>query len=317
MKTSKLLFPGALALALLGWLVVPVTQARAPSEEFVPQTGHWVRGAFLEFYRSSPDALLLFGYPITDAFEDALSGRQVQYFQKARFDLSPSGDGTTVELAPLGSWLYEPESEAGSAVDTGGPCRHFSSGFDVCEPFLSFYQRYEGERFFGDPIGPMEVRTGRLMQYFERARVEWWPEKPGGDQVQLADLGRIYFGKAVNQPSLLRPLPPNESLDELIEPQAHAFAGKALTSNGETQDLYIVVWDRYLQPVAQATVGVTLSFADGSQEFYRAPSTGEDGISHLVFTPKAQPNGSVVTVKVTVSAHGESADTATWFRIWW
>ena len=47
-----------------------------------------------------------------------------------------------------------------------------------------------GEAYFGEPISPMEVMpNGRLVQYFERARMEWWPEKPTGMRVVLTDVG--------------------------------------------------------------------------------------------------------------------------------
>ena len=51
--------------------------------EYFPETGHWVTGAFLEKYYSTPNPQELFGYPITDAFPEYISGLTVQYFEKA------------------------------------------------------------------------------------------------------------------------------------------------------------------------------------------------------------------------------------------
>lgn len=42
--------------------------------------------------------------------------------------------------------------------------------------FRGYYDRYGGERIFGRPISPPLVVNGREIQWFERARLESWPE---------------------------------------------------------------------------------------------------------------------------------------------
>jgi len=57
--------------------------------QYFPETSHWVSGPFLDKYNSVEEPELLFGYPITEEFDDPISGYLVQYFQRARFELHP------------------------------------------------------------------------------------------------------------------------------------------------------------------------------------------------------------------------------------
>ncbi|HEV8638222.1 MAG TPA: hypothetical protein VG370_28755 [Chloroflexota bacterium] len=51
--------------------------------------------------------------------------------------------------------------------------------------FLDFFERNGGIDVFGLPrTGEFEL-NGRTVQYFQRARFEWWPENPGPYRVQL------------------------------------------------------------------------------------------------------------------------------------
>jgi hypothetical protein len=64
----------------------------------------------------------------------------------------------------------------------------------VIYAFFSFFDNNGGAELFGYPIseyGP-ENGTGRIVQYFQRARLEWYPELAPEQRVQLADLGSIH-----------------------------------------------------------------------------------------------------------------------------
>jgi hypothetical protein len=54
--------------------------------QYFPQTGHWVRGEFLRKYNSVDNPEVVFGYPITEAFQEQFRGRVIQYFNYARFE---------------------------------------------------------------------------------------------------------------------------------------------------------------------------------------------------------------------------------------
>jgi hypothetical protein len=76
----------ALFLFLAIFLPEPVfVFAQSTAVLFFPETGHYVKGDFLLFYRSAPDPRLLFGYPITEEITSK-DGKTVQYFQRARLN---------------------------------------------------------------------------------------------------------------------------------------------------------------------------------------------------------------------------------------
>ncbi len=63
----------------------------------------------------------------------------------------------------------------------------------VSPQFEGFYFARGGERILGRPIAPAEIVNGRLVQWFERARVEHWPEYAGTPyEIQLGRLGAEY-----------------------------------------------------------------------------------------------------------------------------
>jgi hypothetical protein len=62
--------------------------------------------------------------------------------------------------------------------------------------FLNFWRRNGGKLLLGYPITGEIVENGRIVQYFERARLEYHPEHFGTDQqVMLALLGRELFAQ--------------------------------------------------------------------------------------------------------------------------
>lgn len=61
--------------------------------------------------------------------------------------------------------------------------------------FLKFWRENGGVLIFGYPIGEEIVEEGRIVQYFERARLEFHPDRLGqDDQIQLSLLGRELTG---------------------------------------------------------------------------------------------------------------------------
>lgn len=63
----------------------------------------------------------------------------------------------------------------------------------VAGRFQSFYNSHNGERLFGKPLGQPLVEGGREVQWFERARLEYYPEYTGTPyDVQLGLLGLSY-----------------------------------------------------------------------------------------------------------------------------
>jgi len=283
------------------------------TSQYFPETGHSVSGEFWQYYQSIPNADLVFGYPLTEAFTDTNSARVVQYFTRARFELHPEQPtGQRVRLSDLGSSVYVP----GQSVNMYSPvgCRTFSNGNFACYAFLEFFDKYGGEAVFGQPISGFESLNGRIVQYFERARFDWYPEYGEGQKVVLADLGRIYFDVVREDPNRLQPVQYNGIVDVLTL-QTRAFVWKAVTQSNDQQAVYVVVQDQMFNPVYNATVAVTVYWSAGSPQSI-ALSTDRNGIVIVPFAIQNQPYGSLVTVNVRVLYQGLENSTITSFRVW-
>lgn len=316
MKRSRIVLVLLCAIALIAVNIRPAV-AQTTDSVYVSETGHWIWGEFLRMYNSVNDPLLLFGYPITDDFTDPVTKQHVQYFERARFDLVDTERGQEIKIAPLGALLHEEGVPLADIPNEGPTCRAFTTGYSVCYAFLQFYDAYDGKKYFGDPVSSLEVVNGRYVQYFDKVRMEWWPEKDAGQRVVLSNLGRIYFDKVVADPTLLKSSPPTNIAGSLLKPKVRVFARNALARAGGQQVIYVVVQDQYLRPMANSQVGVTLVYPDQTQEFYRLPETNEFGITQFSFTVPEFEIRSVIDVEAEVTLRGETANGSSWFRIWW
>src|SRR5215218_2397973 len=72
---------------------------------YFPETGHNVKGNFLTYYKGVRDPKLLFGYQITEQITSK-DGKTVQYFQRARFELT-TNSSAKVQLTAVGRSLYK------------------------------------------------------------------------------------------------------------------------------------------------------------------------------------------------------------------
>lgn len=69
------------------------------------------------------------------------------------------------------------------------------TGQTVRDAFLDFFDTNGGLDIFGYPRTGEFAMNGRWVQYFQRARFEYWPENPPGQQVQLGLLS-VELGKS-------------------------------------------------------------------------------------------------------------------------
>ena len=313
----RILIP-LMILALLPGLAT-ATHAQTPAGQESFETGFIVRGIFLEQYNSIPNPLDIYGLPISNEFRYITpSGiTTVQYFTKARFDLVNGPGGDEIVVASLGSVLY-PGPGPQAPVPTDSPaCRQFAStGKSVCYAFLQFYNANSGADHFGNPISDLEIREGRYVQYFEKVRMEWQPERDADSHVVLTDLGKRHYDLMVGQ------IDPLNGLDSAIvgqprQPKAHAFVARALIPARSQQTLYIVVYDLFRKPVADAQVWVTMVQPDGERVPYNAGNTNANGISVLTFQVGDWQPQQVVELEVRIEAAGEVSLAQSWFRIWY
>lgn len=300
---------------LFGLLVLPVGGALAqegPSRYF-SETGHNVSGDFLAYYESISNAEQIFGYPLTEAFTDAKSGRLIQYFTRARFEFYPENpEGQRVRISALGEALYQPGGQLNIFTPIG--CRAFANGKAVCYDFLNFFETNGGEAVFGYPISGFEFLNERIVQHFQNARFEWYPENPEGSKVVLADLGRAYFNAVGEDVTRLTPVSASQII-EVLSIQARAFSWKAVTQANDVQTVYVIVQDQTLSPVQDAIAAVTIFFPNGSPRSVSLP-TNQYGVVIIPFEVVDQPPGSLVTVYVQVYYQGKTSSAVTSFRIW-
>ncbi|MEZ4571461.1 MAG: cellulase family glycosylhydrolase [Thermomicrobiales bacterium] len=176
------------------------------------ETGHSIAEPFLSGW-SARGGLAGPGLPLTRPYvRQDLNGDWmfVQDFERARLEYHPEFAGEPAEIlgAPVGRELAldHPEPEH---FTTTQPC--VASDDRLCFPgvdfgveagFRDFWLSNNGEVRFGFPISGEFRENGVVVQYYERARLEWHPELPVGEQIvvapivqeQLIDLGWLLLG---------------------------------------------------------------------------------------------------------------------------
>ncbi len=317
MRIAKRVGLGIVLLIIIATFCQPVSADSSTSRWF-PITRHFVQGDFLDFYQNAPDPLTLFGYPITEAFTDQ-TGRLTQYFQRARFDLVMTEKGPTVILAKLGWMLYDENGKPPGFLEDPLSCRLFpSTGKNVCYTFLQFYDSYHGEIYFGEPISGAELRDGRIVQYFEKARMEYLKNLPEGHRVILTKLGDqaadIYLPQPKEYPGAI---PGGAPQIETLA--ARAFVSQALVARGMKQTVFLIVNDQDLRPVRGAEASVTVVKPNGAKFIFRPRAvTDANGILKFeVLVPTDLAPRQAVIMDITAEIQGMKTKTATWFRLWY
>lgn len=290
--------------------------AQTGGAKYFSETGHNVTGEFLAFYQANPNAVMYYGYPITEQYTDR-NGLTVQYFQRARFEYRADlPEGQRVQLTPLGRGMYE--TLLPLDISNAFSCRTFvETGFSVCFDFLEFFEANGGAANFGFPISGFEYHENKLVQYFERARLEWQPWQAEGHRVVISDLGRAYFDKLGEDPALLAPASPLDNAPRVVtELRVRAFAWKAVTLATDTQSFFIIVQDQNLQPVTGASCAVVVNWPNGALDTTTLPSN-QYGLAIVSIQFFDQPRDKLVYLNVSCSLDGLTGRTTTSFRIWY
>lgn len=167
---------------------------------YFPETDHYVCGAFLEFF-DSRGGLAIFGHPLTEACHDvSQTGLRVQYFQRARFELHPDAPPAyRVQLGLLADelgYVFPPVHE--DRVPRSNTALHHyfpETQHIVSYAFLDYFRENGGIDVFGYPRSEFMHEAGRVVQYFQRAKMEWHPESPLGSRIKLSNLGEEYLDR--------------------------------------------------------------------------------------------------------------------------
>jgi len=289
-------------------------QAQSPDVLFFAETGHTVRGEFLNYFNGAANPTLVFGYPITEQITSR-DGKTVQYFQRARFELVADSLGNPhIQLTATGQALYKPGEPQN--IYNPAACQMFvSTGYSVCFQFLDFYKANGGPARFGKPISPFEFHNGLLVQYLENARFEWRTDSFQG-RVVLTDLGRIYFDFLGEDQARLNPVTPSDAtINPVLSIKARAFVSKSITLSSGAQTVFVIVQSQTSQAASNANGKAIVRLPDGtSQEFIF--TTNERGVAQFSFNFKNQKAGELVPIEITVNYQGLSGTTKTSFRIW-
>jgi hypothetical protein len=304
-----------LCLLSTSWVVVRA-QTQEQDPRYFSETGHNVKGDFLQFYNLNPNAVFLYGYPITEEFVNR-DGRTVQYFQRARFEYHADfPEGQRVQLTQLGRETYFSTGQLN--VSNTFACRTYAeTGYPVCFSFLEFFDLYGGVAQFGYPVSGFEYHENKIVQYFEKARLEWQPWKTEGQRVVVSDLGRMYFDKLGEEVALLSPVKPlDRTSTDIINLQVRAFVWKAVTLATDSQLIFVIVQDQNLQPVANASCTTIMHWPDGRAELTTL-ITNTNGVGMVPLSFISQPYGSLIYADVACVFSRFSANTTTSFRIWY
>jgi hypothetical protein len=204
---------GSLSSALPAAAAPVAAPATAPAVRYFRETGHNIAGDIKAFYEAKGD-LRIFGLPLTEVIVE--NGRQVQYFERARFELHPElPKAYYVSLTHVGK-AFSGGRTAGAFAATGpnGAGAYFKeTGHNLNSGFLAFWNKYGGLPVFGYPLSEEFDEASptdgivRTVQYFERARFEYHADAPVSYQVQLGLLGRQYLDISSVPAAARKPVP--------------------------------------------------------------------------------------------------------------
>jgi hypothetical protein len=177
------LLVGVIMLSFTSW--APVQVLAQSQERCFAETGYCISGPIRSYWERN-GGLSVFGYPISSLMTESVEGQAlpVQWFQRDRLENHGS---ERVMAGRLGAQLLETmgrrwQPRVPSEMRDG--CRTFpETGYAVCEPFLSYWERNGGLARFGYPLSSVEEQiigdwVGDV-QYFERRRMEHHTELAG------------------------------------------------------------------------------------------------------------------------------------------
>jgi hypothetical protein len=363
MKSVRYLTIIIVSIALLG----SVSVAQSPTVpagrcRHFPKTGHYVCDKFLDFFETR-GSLEIFGYPTTEAFIDPThSGLRVQYFQRARMEEHPYNQPPyDVQLGLLVDELGHiyPPADQDELPDPDDASHHYfpETQHVVSYAFLDFFHDHGGLDIFGYPRSEMVYEEGLVVQYFQRARMEWHHSRAPGQQIVLTNMGERYIKRFDVPGDVELPLPP-PARGETTEtapsrPPYRAFLPLILASarpgtpppspirpsptapSTKATELEVSASVRY--PITGRT-GTQTAFIYVNDQDGRPIARAEviltvhyqpdevtctprptdgSGFTRCSFDIPSPPVGERVVIDVTVTYEGLTATTQTFFMPWW
>jgi len=311
---------------------VSAVHLQPPGEgcKYFAETGHYVCDEFLEFFEAQ-GGLEIFGYPLTETFEEPRLGLKVQYFQRVRMEVHPHAPGSYEVLrGPLVDELgyHFPPASPDQIPVFNSDIHHYypETGHVVSYAFLAYFRNEGGVGTFGYPLSEFIDEDGHIVQYFQWARMEWHPEDPSGPQMRLTNLGEIYlerFGVPGDYDEPRDPPPPIISDRPTMPPEPavtalhiSASVRHIIIGQGDGQTIFIYVTDQWRQPVEGAAVSMVAHYPTSMAHYECAPAD-ERGFTSSRFEILPTPPGRKVVIDVKVTYGDLAGTTQIFFLPWW
>jgi|GEM_PF-6509994 len=190
--------------------ITPAEASMLPgsASQMFAETGKTVKGIFLDYWNSHGGVLQL-GYPISDLLWEVSDldhqSYIVQYFERSLFEYHPAKQPRfQVLLAQLGSLRYKNQYPSGGEQgqlpnNSVGSMMFKETGRRLGGKFLEYWRDHGGLTLMGFPISDEFTERSEvngsyyLVQYFERAVLEFHPESDPPYDVLPALLGRFRY----------------------------------------------------------------------------------------------------------------------------
>ena len=156
------------------------------------------RQGFLDYWRKN-GGLKAFGYPISPVLLE--DGKQVQYFERQRFEYFPNNQPPyNVQLGLLGYWAADKVANKTPFAPTSATGSRFytQTKHNISPRFQAFWDNNGGLPIFGFPISEefeeqLPGQPLRKVQYFERTVLRYFPENNAEFSAQGDLLGVAYY----------------------------------------------------------------------------------------------------------------------------
>ena len=291
--------------------------------QYFAETKHTVSGPFLRLFESLGGASVL-GLPLTEArFEEDL---WVQYFENVCLEsASETGSARLSKLGELYGRQDPPLPALATSADKSGHSRYFpQTGHSVCQAFLVFYDAHKGQELLGDPIAEFTIESGRIVQYFECGRLEWYPEI-GPDEVRLGRLGEAYLAQREGPVEGWHLITSGQGdthgdhiplvIKRAMDCKVSARVKYSIIGKGREQIVEIRAADRFGRGISDLPIRVTVHDRSHKRQFL-APPTDAEGYTSCAFPVGASPSAYVVLVDAVANWQGhEVKGSASYFSV--
>lgn len=300
--------------------VVPAIAQDGDEPSAFEDNGCRVPQEFRDFVESH-GGIEIFGYPISNPFRQ--KGVLVQYFQNARIESHPNNpDPYKVQLGLLGDELnYRDDSINRPRLLSAR--RHYfpETGHVVSYAFLDFFKDKGGIDVFGYPITEMHYEDGRIVQYFQRLKMEWHPTDTR-QPVHVGNMGEIYFD------AYRENFPDRAFCDEGGPPTSPRIMAQELEleidvkypvmTKRTKQEVSVLVKDGNGSAISGVDVQVSLIGPSGKiLSLVTDAPTNERGLARVTLPVEGASRGDNVTAEAVVIYEGIEASKEIVFLVWW